>query len=42
MKTGIGNTGFHPNCWYEGEFDTPAGEGRLLLHFGAVDYRVWV
>jgi beta-galactosidase/beta-glucuronidase len=42
IKTGIGNTGFHPNCWYEGEFDTPAGEGRLLLHFRAVDYRAWV
>ncbi|MBW4564805.1 MAG: glycoside hydrolase family 2 [Mojavia pulchra JT2-VF2] len=43
-KSGIGDTGFHPNCWYEREFETPAGEGRLLLHFGAVDYRarVWV
>jgi beta-galactosidase/beta-glucuronidase len=43
-KSGIGDTGFHPNCWYEREFETPPGEGRLLLHFGAVDYRarVWV
>ncbi|NJK49648.1 glycoside hydrolase family 2 [Candidatus Gracilibacteria bacterium] len=43
-KSGIGNTGFHANCWYEREFETPPGEGRLLLHFGAVDYRtrVWV
>ncbi len=43
-KSGIGDAGFHPNCWYEREFETPPGEGRLLLHFGAVDYRarVWV
>lgn len=43
-KSGIGDRGFHPNCWYEREFETPKGEGRLLLHFGAVDYRarVWV
>ncbi len=44
IKSGIGDTGFHANCWYEREFTTPEGEGRLLLHFGAVDYRarVWV
>jgi hypothetical protein len=43
-KSGIGDTGFHPNCWYEREFDLPTGEGRVILHFGAVDYqaRVWV
>ena len=43
-RSGIGDTGFHPNCWYEREFDVPEGEGRVLLHFGAVDYkaRVWV
>lgn len=43
-KSGIGDTGFHPNCWYEREFDLPKGEGRVLLHFGAIDYRarVWV
>ncbi|MBC6433964.1 glycoside hydrolase family 2 [Nostoc sp. HG1] len=43
-KSGIGDTGFHPNCWYEREFETPLCDGRLLLHFGAVDYRarVWV
>jgi beta-galactosidase/beta-glucuronidase len=43
-KSGIGDTGFHTNCWYEREFPTPEGEDRLLLHFGAVDYRarVWV
>jgi len=44
IRSGIGDTGFHSNCWYEREFETPEGEGRLLLHFGAVDYRarVWV
>ncbi|WP_341529465.1 glycoside hydrolase family 2 TIM barrel-domain containing protein [Nostoc sp. UHCC 0302] len=43
-KSGIGDMSFHPNCWYEREFETPPGNGRLLLHFGAVDYRarVWV
>ncbi|MDZ8187377.1 MAG: glycoside hydrolase family 2 TIM barrel-domain containing protein [Nostoc sp. ChiSLP02] len=43
-KSGIGDEGFHPNCWYEREFETPSGDGRLILHFGAVDYRarVWV
>ena len=45
-SSGIGDTGFHPVCWYEREFDLPElpPQGRLLLHFGAVDYqaRVWV
>lgn len=43
-RSGIGDTGFHSNLWYEREFDIPKGEGRVLLHFGAVDYRarVWV
>ena len=44
VRSGIGDTGFHPNCWYEREFDFTKGQGRVLLHFGAVDYyaRVWV
>lgn len=44
VRSGIGDTAFHPNCWYEREFDLPKTEGRVLLHFGAVDYcaRVWV
>jgi Glycosyl hydrolases family 2, TIM barrel domain/Glycosyl hydrolases family 2, sugar binding domain/Glycosyl hydrolases family 2 len=44
IRSGIGDRDFHPNCWYEREFDLPPGEGRVLLHFGAVDYRaqVWV
>ncbi|WP_293133424.1 glycoside hydrolase family 2 TIM barrel-domain containing protein [Microcoleus sp. bin38.metabat.b11b12b14.051] len=43
-KSGIGDTNFHANCWYDREFDVPRTEGRVLLHFGAVDYRarVWV
>lgn len=44
IRSGIGDTGFHSNCWYQREFDLPPGEGNVLLHFGAVDYRarVWV
>lgn len=44
ILSGISDPGFHPNCWYEREFETPIGEGCLLLHFGAVDYhaKVWV
>ncbi len=43
-KSGIGDTGFHPACWYEREFEVPADYDRLHLHFGAVDYQacVWV
>jgi beta-galactosidase/beta-glucuronidase len=44
--SGIGDTGFHPVCWYERDFVLPelGPAGRLLLHFGAVDYqaRVWI
>ena len=42
--SGIGDTGFHPVLWYRRTFSAPASGGRLLLHFGAVDYRasVWV
>jgi len=44
--SGIGETGYHPVVWYRRTFrrgDAERGE-RLLLHFGAVDYRadVWV
>ncbi|MBF2050605.1 MAG: glycoside hydrolase family 2 [Elainella sp. C42_A2020_010] len=56
IQSGIYDTGFHPNCWYEREFELPSIDGqddptavasigkRVLLHFGAVDYRarVWV
>lgn len=44
--SGIGDRGFHPCVWYRRRFTIPPGwEGkRILLNFGAVDYRatVWV
>ena len=42
--SGIGDTGFHRGCWYRRSFDIDPLDGRVLLHFGAVDYsaRVWV
>ena len=42
--SGIGDRGLHRCCWYERQFDLAPGEGRVLLHFGAVDYRatVWL
>lgn len=43
--SGIGDTGFHPVLWYRRSFEAKAKKGeRVLLHFGAVDYRatVWV
>jgi beta-galactosidase/beta-glucuronidase len=46
QKSGVGDTSYHPVIWYQRRFTVPAdwqGE-RILLHFGAVDYRarVWV
>jgi len=43
--SGIGETTFHDVVWYGRTFEyPPSGDDRLLLHFGAVDYRatVWV
>jgi beta-galactosidase/beta-glucuronidase len=43
--SGIGDKGFHPYLWYRKTFtERPDAGGRLLLHFGAVDYKahVWV
>jgi beta-galactosidase/beta-glucuronidase len=44
--SGIGDTSFHPWVWYRRSFSVPAAwKGRrVLLKFGAVDYRamVWV
>jgi beta-galactosidase/beta-glucuronidase len=45
--SGIGDTSFHDVVWYARTFDWPlpnADDKRLLLHFGAVDYRatVWI
>jgi len=44
QASGIGDRGFHRACWYQREFDISADGQRVLLHFGAVDYRarVWV
>lgn len=45
-QSGIGDTGFHPQTWYRRSFRIPENwaNRRVLLHFGAVDYRaaVWV
>jgi beta-galactosidase/beta-glucuronidase len=43
--SGICETAFHDVVWYARSFEYPSlGDERLLLHFGAVDYRatVWV
>src|SRR5215218_10450858 len=42
--SGIGDRGFHLACWYQRDFQVAADGGRILLHFGAVDYRakVWI
>ncbi|HEV2741751.1 MAG TPA: beta galactosidase jelly roll domain-containing protein, partial [Rubrobacter sp.] len=44
--SGIGETDFHDVVWYARTFEHSPGDDdeRLLLHFGAVDYRatVWV
>ncbi|HEX6499744.1 MAG TPA: glycoside hydrolase family 2 TIM barrel-domain containing protein [Micromonosporaceae bacterium] len=44
--SGVNDKGFHPVVWYRRTFDAPdpGPDGRLLLHFGAVDYHatVWV
>jgi beta-galactosidase/beta-glucuronidase len=46
--SGIGDPGFHRACWYRRRFtlgaeDRGSAGGRVLVHFGAVDYhaRVW-
>lgn len=45
-RSGIGDRSFHPCVWYRRSFTIPFewDEQRILLHFGAVDYRatVWV
>ena len=43
--SGINDKGFHPVVWYRRRFSAEQAAGeRLILHFGAVDYRahVWV
>jgi beta-galactosidase/beta-glucuronidase len=45
-KSGIGDRAFHPCVWYRRTLRTPESwkSKRVLLHFGAVDYKatVWV
>ena len=44
--SGIAETGFFQGCWYRRTFEIPQLESgsRLMLHFGAVDYKatVWI
>jgi len=42
--SGINDRGFNKICWYQRDFAIQPEGGRVILHFGAVDYyaRVWV
>lgn len=44
--SGIADTGFYPVVWYRRTFEAPelTNGQRLILHFGAIDYRarIWV
>lgn len=44
--SGLNDTGYHPVAWYRRSFSLPPAwrSQRVVLHFGAVDYRatVWV
>jgi beta-galactosidase/beta-glucuronidase len=42
--SGLGERGFNPAVWYQREFEIDPDGGRVILHFGAVDYaaHVWV
>ena len=44
MHSGVGDPSFHPIIWYRRTFDVPTNwDGRrVILHFGAVDYRAQV
>ncbi len=37
--SGVGNTDFMPGVWYKRKVTLPPVRGRVVLHFGAVDYR---
>jgi hypothetical protein len=45
VASGVGHLGFYSSCWYRRRVSSPAlvAGGRVLLHFGAVDYEasVW-
>jgi beta-galactosidase/beta-glucuronidase len=42
--SGISDPAFHDVVWYKREFSVPDNwsDQRVILHFGAVDYRAWV
>lgn len=42
--SGIGDTDFHNCVWYRRDIDVPQNwlKGRVILHFGAVDYRTFL
>lgn len=40
--SGIGYTDFIPCCYYRKSFRTEKTDGRIFLHFGAVDYMTTV
>ncbi|MEH7491815.1 glycoside hydrolase family 2 protein [Neobacillus niacini] len=42
--SGINDTSFHDHVWYRREFSVPQewNDQRVVLHFGAVDYRAWI
>jgi len=44
--SGVGDSAYHPVVWYRRTFQVPRAwkKGKILLHFGAVDYsaKVWV
>ncbi len=42
--SGVGDTGFYQACWYRRTVTAPAppSGGRVLVHFGAVDYQATV
>lgn len=42
--SGVDDRSFHSVCWYERDFDLKPRDGRVILHFGAIDYfaKVWV
>lgn len=42
--SGINDSTFHNVVWYKREFEVPESwkEKKVILHFGAVDYRSWV
>ncbi|MDM5329098.1 sugar-binding domain-containing protein [Neobacillus sp. CF12] len=42
--SGIHDPSFHDHVWYRREFTVPTqwNDQKVILHFGAVDYRAWV